>query len=309
MKKLNSTVIDFSEGKIDKKTYIKEMHELHHFKLFDYAKYIKNTNIKKIEITDDSVIMTSRDHGIKISCSTYDFRIAPIEILNFKEYEKSDSDMMFNLMEHCQNFFDIGANIGWYSINIALAYKKANIYSFEPIPSTYQQLLGNISLNQIQNITTFNFGFSNIKGVFPFYFYHEGSGNASTRNLTELKNVESIDCKLCKLDDFIDEKRIKIDFIKCDVEGGELLVFKGGALTIARDKPIVFSEILRKWSAKFGYNPNDIFNLFYSMNYRAFTSSGSGLKEFFKMDEATIETNFFFLHADKHRHLIHLYTN
>lgn len=309
MKKINITTNEFCEGRIDKKSYIREMHELHHSKLFEYSRFIKGTNIKKIEITDNSVIMTSRDRGISISCPPEDFRIAPIEILNFQEYEKSDADMMLKLMKGCQNFFDIGANIGWYSLNVALAHENANIFSFEPIPTTYEQLLSNISLNSIINITPFNFGFSDKQGIFPFYFYPKGSGNASAMNLTEHEDVKSIDCRLYKLDDFIEEKKIKIDFIKCDVEGGELLVFKGGNKSIARDKPIIFSEILRKWSAKFDYNPNEIFNFLFSLGYRAFTSSSQGLNEFFVMTDTTIETNFFFLHSVKHHELIHCYSN
>jgi hypothetical protein len=95
-----------------------------------------------------------------------------------------------------------------------------------------------------------------------------------------------------------------VDFIKCDVEGAELLVFQGGQQTIARDLPIVFSEILRKWSAKFGYHPNDIFQLFHSLGYRSFSVAGSWLKPFEAMDATTLETNFFFLHATKHAELI-----
>jgi hypothetical protein len=88
------------------------------------------------------------------------------------------------------------------------------------------------------------------------------------------------------------------------VEGAELLVFKGAMDTIARDKPIVFSEILRKWSEKFSYNPNEIFTLFHAQGYEAFTVKGKYLSQFGSMDENTIETNFFFLHSEKHADLI-----
>ena len=67
-------------------------------------------------------------------------------------------------------------------------------------------------------------------------------------------------------------EEIGVDFLKCDVEGAELKVFQGGLATITSDKPIVFSEILRKWSRKLGYNPNEIFSFFYDLQYRAFTA-------------------------------------
>ncbi len=48
-------------------------------------------------------------------------------------------------------------------------------------------------------------------------------------NLRERKDAERIKCNMVTLDHFIDYNKIKkIDFIKCDVEGGELFVFEGG---------------------------------------------------------------------------------
>ena len=125
-------------------------------------------------------------------------------------------------------------------------------------------------------------------------------GNASSANLSNRDDVHTLKCKVQTLDEYISLKNTSVDFIKCDVEGAELLVFQGGIQTIARYKPIVFSEILRKWSSKFNYNPNQIFDYFKSQNYRAFITNGEKLKEFFVMDESTIETNFFFLHNEKH---------
>lgn len=304
MKSINATIADYSQGVIDKHSFIKDMYENHHAFLFDYAEYIIQTNIKKIEIHDDRVIMTTRDRGIRIACTPGDFRIAPIEILNFCDYEKSESTMMENLVSDGDTFFDVGANIGWYSINIAISRRAAKVYCFEPIPKTYQSLSANIQLNAVPNVVAHNFGFSSQAGEFPFYYYPEGSGNASSANLTNRTDVECVQCIVRTLDGYTTDSGTHVDFIKCDVEGAELLVFQGGIETLKRDKPIVLSEILRKWSAKFNYDPNEIFELFNSLGYQAFTAEANYLARFTKMDESTIETNFFFLHADKHSNLI-----
>jgi hypothetical protein len=86
-------------------------------------------------------------------------------------------------------------------------------------------------------------------------------------------------------------------------------VFQGGKKTIQNDLPIVFSEILRKWSAKFNYDPNEIFQFFYALNYQAFTVRGGVLLPFQAMNEETLETNFFFLHRIKHATLIKRFTS
>ena len=237
-------------------------------------------------------------------------------------------------------FFDVGANIGWYSINMAISHPKLEIYCFDPIPNTYDFLIKNLKLNGLSQIHAHNFAFSDYVGELELFYYKEGSGNASLANLSERADVEKIKCRTETIDEFTLREEIGIDFLKCDVEGAELKVFQGGLATITRDKPIVFSEILRKWSRKLGYDPNEIFSFFYDLQYRAFTAidrdssrlnskvqesgstrksnkleevvkkkgGGSGLLQgFYTMDDSTTHTNFFFLHKDKHKDLINRY--
>ncbi|HLO94734.1 MAG TPA: FkbM family methyltransferase, partial [Burkholderiaceae bacterium] len=137
-----------------------------------------------------------------------------------------------------------------------------------------------------------------------FYFYPEGSVNASSVNVSERRDAELITCHVERLDDFVSNNKLHVDFIKCDVEGAELFVFQGATETLQRDKPIVFTEMLRKWAAKFNYHPNEIIALFASFEYRCFYAGENALKELAEMTDETVETNFFFLHAKKHQQLI-----
>lgn len=105
----------YKKGELDKQEYIRLMHEKH-CSLFEYSEFIKDRDIKNIEISDDSVIITSRNNSIKMVCDKEDRRIAPIEILNFGYYEYTDFDMVMNIIDGCSTVFDIGANIGWYSM-------------------------------------------------------------------------------------------------------------------------------------------------------------------------------------------------
>jgi FkbM family methyltransferase len=300
MKKINDILSAYQQGQIDKSGFIREMYEEHHAGLFDYAQHLAKTNIKKIEVEDGRVIKTSRDRGVRMLCVPGDFRVAPVETLNLFDYEKAYSAMVDRLIADGDVFFDIGANMGWYSINVALSCRAARVHCFETIPKTYDYLQRNLELNAVANVSAYNFGFSDRAGEFDFYYYEEGSGNASSANVSNRDDVQVCQCKVRTLDDFSVQLQSKVDFIKCDVEGAELMVFQGGLQTIARDRPIVFSEILRKWSAKFNYNPNEIFELFRAQGYLAFTVESDGLKAFGTMDESTMETNFFFLHTEKH---------
>ncbi|EDM25190.1 Methyltransferase FkbM [Lentisphaera araneosa HTCC2155] len=294
----------YNLGKLDKQSYIQQMYSIHD-KLFEYSEFIKNRDVEKIEISEKGVEITSKELGIKVLCKRKDQRTAPVEILNFGFYEKKDSDMILSLIQDNSVFFDIGANIGWYSIAAAKVKKNITIHTFEPIKQTYDCLLENIKINQCEQIETYNLGLSNIEDELTFYFYDEGSGNASSALLDETRENQKHTCKVKPLDSFFPKLNLKnLDFIKCDVEGAELLVFKGGVQTIEQYKPIVFTEILRKWTAKFNYDPNEIITFFKDLGYGCYYAQDNNLKEFMEMDEDTVETNFFFLHKTKHAQLI-----
>ena len=175
---LNLLKAKFKKGDISKMDYRDCMYDFHKI-LFDYSEFIKDTDIKKIEIIDNNVIMTSREHGIKIACMKGDVRIAPIETLSSDYYEKNDTRMLYNLIENNSTVFDIGANIGWYSIGISTHKKNTNVYSFEPIPKVFENLKLNLKLNKSTQIKLFNYGFYNKKKTLTFYYYPDASGYSS----------------------------------------------------------------------------------------------------------------------------------
>ena len=184
----------YLNNQIEKADYISKMYEKHDF-LYQYSEFIKDRDIQKIEITDGSVVMTSREWGVKVICNRYDERIAPIEILNFKYYEKKDSDLIFKLVKDKDTVFDIGGNIGWYSIGLSKVKNGLDIHVFEPILKTYEILVRNVKLNGV-NVNVHNFGLSDKNQDLTFYFHKEDSGNASSAIMNQdRKNIE-ITCKV-----------------------------------------------------------------------------------------------------------------
>src|SRR5436190_2369313 len=199
-------------------------------------------------------------------------------------------------------FFDIGAHIGFYSMMAAKLHKTIKIFSFEPIPHTFELLSNNILINDLNNIYPFNIGLLDKNNKLNFYLNPTMSGNASAQNIAEIKDIEQVSVNVTLLDDFFYKEKInKLDIIKCDVEGSELLVLQGGLKSITLHTPILFVEMLRKWSKKFNYHPNDIIKLLANLGYRCFISKNNKLLEFFTMNEETVTTNFFFLHRNKHQ--------
>jgi FkbM family methyltransferase len=300
---LKETQLQFSEGKLDKWQYIDAMYQ-HHQLLFEYAALLPSTNISSIQIEDEIVIMTFRDSGIKFLVETGDKRLAPFDTLNFSTYEQEELQMQFLLIQDGFNVLDIGGNYGWYAMHVAKRFPSANIHSFEPIPFTFNQLKKNIALNDLSNIIVHNIGLSDVAGSFDFYYDPKLSVNASLAKVSESESLEKVVCKVEQLDEFVSQYNLSVDFIKCDVEGAELFAFKGASEILQAQRPIVFTEMLRKWTAKFHYHPNDIIEYFRQFNYQCFVSHDLRLIPFDLIDDATVETNYFFLHREKHESII-----
>jgi len=299
--------IEYLNSGIDKNKYMKEMFETHKH-LFEYPALTKNSPIQKIEITSEQVIFTicNANNSIMICCDERDAHALPMSYLNFSVYEADESDMILRLIKPGDVVFDIGANIGWYTLNILMEHKGTLVYSFEPIKSSYQYLIKNLILNNQNTDKAYNFGLSDKNKTVKFYFDIECAMASSMANLREGEDTVMVECEIKRLDDFVSSMLSfeKLDFIKCDVEGAELYVFRGGIETIKKYKPIVFSEILRKWSKKFGYHPNDIINLFRSIDYECYVINNDKIEKFGYVDDDTIQTNYLFFHKEKHVDII-----
>jgi methyltransferase, FkbM family len=302
-----------SKEKKDKQIY---MHKIHKqlMDIEDINYLLKDSIIDKIEINQMGgacIVLNSDYHNIRMKINENDFEEVPVSILCNGNYEKIETNMVLKILasfSKTDNFvaFDVGANVGWYSLNLLKHFPGMRVYSFEPSPVTYERLINNIELNGFSSKNVFNIGLHQETGKLNFYYDREGSGASSLVNLREKDTVEIISVDMKKMDEWGIENGInKVDFIKCDVEGSELFVYRGGINLISENHPIIFSEMLRKWSAKFGYTPNDIIMLMRKEGYKCYVITESErLRECAIVDENTKETNFFFLHTEKHMDII-----
>lgn len=307
MNELLQTKEDFRSGKIAKGDFITEMYRLHRH-LFNYPEAFADTNISGFKIGKEGVVAEFSDPSIQMVCQPGDMRMAPIEAFNFGDYEPDEIQTVRRVIEEIggkeAKFFDIGANAGFYSLALSAYFPGIEGIAFEPIPTTYNTLLKNLEINQISTIEALNLGLGETEGELVFYTYPSQSGSSSMTQNVDSADMLEVKCRVAVLDEFCESNHAKADFIKCDVEGAELFVFKGAAKMITRDQPVVFTEMLRKWCAKYNYHPNDIIAFFDGLGYSCYVMSGRSIKECTEVTEATMETNYLFMHREKHQTLI-----
>lgn len=291
---------DLQCGRLTKPEFIKRALEIHRL-LFCYVEITQSTDIHEIVIDSSGVSFVMGDERIRLFAPAEEARVAPIEIMNFGRYEPEEARVMDLLSYGAKQILDIGANIGYYAVRFAKRNPEARVHAFEPMPVSYSYLQRNISINDCgSQINSYNYGLSEVCGSFEFFIAPTGGTNASLRNVNDAADARKCIGLTLTLDQWCENLEVKPDFIKCDVEGAELLVFRGARETLMRHKPIVFSELLRKWARPFGYHPNDVLGFFRELGYICYAVGNGGVRQITKVNDETIETNYAFVHAEAH---------
>lgn len=290
----------FEEGEINKLEFVELMNQK--FKLlFDFQQNLKDSNVDQIFISEKGVIFRLEILGeyIDFLIDIDDIRETPKEVFNFKNYEYNETYFLSKFAENCEIIFDVGSNIGWYSIFFDRLSNVKKIFGFEPLKLNFERFLKNISINKSTKVEAFNIGLSDKNHYLDMYFDKSLTGATSLKNNLN-STLDLVKCEFKTLDYFVKIKMIdKIDLIKIDVEGAELLTILGGKDSIIKFKPIIFVELLRKWAKNFNYHPNDVIELLSKIGYSCFEVTEQ-LKMINSITDDTISTNFFFLHNAKH---------
>lgn len=174
---------------------------------------------------------------------------------------------------------DAGANMGEYSLFAAKRLTQGRVLAFEPLPKMLNLLNENIRLNNFSTIRVFPYGLSDREGVLPFHELDEQNGNEglSTFYPGTKKVKDVIEAPLKSFDAEFESYEVdRIDFVKLDIEGGELSALRGMKKSLEKFNPLVLVEINEATYAAAGYQTRDIYDFFASISYRPYEISKTG---------------------------------
>jgi len=139
-------------------------------------------------------------------------------------------------------FIDIGCNIGIYSLFFAKNYKNCiKIISFEPTFEVFQRFSSSIKKNLEENIIdAYNIALSDIDGK-------KKMKGLTVKNYTQYATFEisefgEVEVSVKKFDNLYSYQNKNL-FIKCDVEGHELMIIKGMEKNLKRNNCLLQVEI------------------------------------------------------------------
>lgn len=260
---------------------------------------------KKLRISPNGIVKIKQTgkEDLKISTNQTNYLGNIIFWDNYENFEYTN--LFLSIIKNINSFYDIGANIGYYSLLAAWINPKIIVTAFEPASGPYNYLKENVAINSFHQIKIEKIALSNIVGDITFYeirnkkysyLEHNLAGEGNIGSLTEGRNFVKVDVPSCTLDQYCVKNNVdSIDLIKIDTEGTEDLILSCAKKIIQNAKPIIICEIL------FNKIEKKIEDLFKSFGYRFFYPVANKLVEVKSLTRTEDNGiyNFFMIHPSK----------
>jgi FkbM family methyltransferase len=200
------------------------------------------------------------------------FRGVKVRILNPLEFhqrallrgepplEPEVVDLVWRCLRPGSVFFDVGANLGLYSL---LASRRVgslgHVHAFEPAPAQFRHLEINARINGASNVILNNCAVSDSCAERDLFL--SDGWNQGTHSFGAGPG-RSVSCRVpcLTLDRYVEQRAVsRLDVIKVDVEGAEMLVFRGAEKTICSLSPrLIVFEAAEQHCQALGYSTSDL---------------------------------------------------
>ncbi|RZK36079.1 MAG: FkbM family methyltransferase [Pedobacter sp.] len=181
-------------------------------------------------------------------------------------HEFYDMGFLLHFLRPEDLFFDIGANVGSYTI-LASGVCGAKTLSFEPLPETFSILRKNVALNRLENLVKLeNKGIGSQPDMLKF------SANEDTTNhviAADEKGASYIEVPVTDLNSYYPNYQPTL--IKIDVEGFETEVLNGGEKILDDEKLKAIIIELNGSGGRYGYSDHEIHLKLLTKNFKPYS--------------------------------------
>jgi FkbM family methyltransferase len=171
-------------------------------------------------------------------------------------HEFEDMALLLHYLTPDDVFFDVGANIGSYTI-LASAHCGATSYAFEPVPQTFNWITANVAINSVDHLViASNKGLGSKEGILYF------TSDIDTINhvVSETSCVDKsklLAIPVTSIDQVVERSQVPV-MIKIDVEGFETAVLDGMEKTLCNDQLKIIIIELNGLAARYNFSDQQI---------------------------------------------------
>lgn len=222
---------------------------------------------------------TLRQANIKMNCDLS--KDLQRHIYFYGDYEEEICQQWLNLAGEATTIFDVGANVGIYSLLAAGKNSHATIHAFEPTPELLDTFNSNLRLNKFTNVVVNSVAVGQNRG--QAFLHRCAGGNNSNEGMNFVSEIaednSDVATEVISLDDYCREEGIsRIDLMKMDIEGGEYKALLG-LQNLLKEKAIgcLFMELAEWAAARSGNSTADIKRFLMDAGYQIYTMNADKL--------------------------------
>ncbi len=149
-----------------------------------------------------------------------------------------------NLLREGDVFYDVGGNIGFFSLISARLVGSGHVYAFEPVIENATCIQANAALNRLENVRVMCAAVGAESGNARLLLTRHPGGSTIAEDAPSPDFLSYRPVPVVAIDDLVASKLARPpSVVKIDVEGGELDVLRGMRATMAAHGPFIVCEL------------------------------------------------------------------
>lgn len=258
----------------------------------------------KFPVTGDYSIKLNANTSIKFICNETSYCGKILFWEGVKGYEYAVINVFMDVLKDVSTFFDIGANIGYYSLIAKAINPSVKVVAFEPMPGPQNYFNRNKKLNGFNDIVLETLALSEKEGEMEFTSVINpkfenvkdqlaGDGSLFAKQDANAKLVK-VPVKVDTLDNYVSRNNItSLELMKLDVEAHEDIVLSGATNVLQNFKPIIMCEVLE------GKVEQRIQNALQKYGYEFYQATDKGLVKQNEIKHDGVTNDYFMVHPDR----------
>ncbi len=143
--------------------------------------------------------------------------------------------------------WDIGANIGFFTMIASRLVGAGQVVAFEPLPANQEAIERNLALNRIASVTLVRVAVGEREGTADFQIHSQDTWakldtGADTRFQRGLQATAHIQVQVSTIDGQLQTLPAP-NLVKMDIEGAEAAALRGASLLLSRHAPTIICEL------------------------------------------------------------------
>ena len=180
--------------------------------------------------------------GVRVKINGFSLKLpSKYYRLYSSDYESNQFEFIKKRIKKGDVVIDIGAHIGLYAVYFS-KLTSGKVFSFEPTPETITVLKKTLEINNCNNVTVIE-GAVSCKRSRAIFYTSKTEEIATGNSLIDVETDKNYiregnyEVELYGIDEFANENKVRVGFLKIDAEGVELDVLNGAENTFIKDRP------------------------------------------------------------------------